>query len=737
MATITQKHRPVAVTTPLGEDVLVFGRMMARERLGRLFQFDLELFGENCEIKLTDVLGQAMVVRLELPDERGARYFHGYVTDFHYRGTNRLHYGVYHATLRPRLWFLTRTANCRIFQNETVPAIIKKICAKHGVQIADKPSLSGSYPPWEYCVQYRETDFNFVSRLMEQEGIYYYFKHEKDKHVLVLADDYGDHEKFKGYERVLYPLDVHDRHKRDHLYELNLQVSHQPGAYALRDFDFKAPGKELLAKLANPKDHALAQFEIYDYPGEYTEYGHGETYTRIRLEELLAQHERVEAKGNAAGLAVGYLFELTGCPRQDLNREYLIESATHQVESDAYETVAGSSGAGELYQGDYVLLDAKQPYRAPRTTPKPVVQGPQTAMVVGPGGEEIYTDQYGRVKVQFHWDREGKKDENSSCWIRVSQVWAGKGWGAIDIPRIGQEVIVDFLEGDPDQPIITGRVYNGASMPPYGLPGGKVISGIKSNSTKGGGGYNEYIMDDTKSNELIREHGQYDKDSTIEHDLREHVKNNRSRDVGVNEKVSVGNDRSKTIGKNETTKIGVDRTETVGSNESISVGANRTRTVGKNETVTVALTRTHTVGVNEMINVGAAQEVTIGGLQAVTVGATRALTVGTSQSTSIGTSHSEDIGTDHTAKVGKNQSISIGDNRNVQVGKNDSLKVGKNLTIDAGDQIVIKTGDASITMKKNGDIVIKGKNINIKGSGKIGVKADSDVVIKGSKIGEN
>lgn len=549
MATITQKHRPVAVTTPLGEDVLVFGRMMARERLGRLFQFDLELFGENCEIKLTDVLGQAMVVRLELPDERGARYFHGYVTDFHYRGTNRLHYGVYHATLRPRLWFLTRTANCRIFQNETVPAIIKKICAKHGVQIADKPSLSGSYPPWEYCVQYRETDFNFVSRLMEQEGIYYYFKHEKDKHVLVLADDYGDHEKFKGYERVLYPLDVHDRHKRDHLYELNLQVSHQPGAYALRDFDFKAPGKELLAKLANPKDHALAQFEIYDYPGEYTEYGHGETYTRIRLEELLAQHERVEAKGNAAGLAVGYLFELTGCPRQDLNREYLIESATHQVESDAYETVAGSSGAGELYQGDYVLLDAKQPYRAPRTTPKPVVQGPQTAMVVGPGGEEIYTDQYGRVKVQFHWDREGKKDENSSCWIRVSQVWAGKGWGAIDIPRIGQEVIVDFLEGDPDQPIITGRVYNGENMPPYALPDNQTQSGIKSHSSKDGGSenFNEIRFEDKKDEEEVYLHAEKDMNVVVENSATLKV-GFKKKDPG-SQTIDIYQDRTTTIEK--------------------------------------------------------------------------------------------------------------------------------------------------------------------------------------------
>ena len=530
MATVTQKHRLVAVKTPLGEDVLVFGRMTARERLGRLFQFDLELFSEDCEIRFKEVLGQPMVVRLELPGERGTRYFHGYVTDFRYRGMNRLRYGVYEATLRPKLWFLTRTADCRIFQNQQVPEIVRKVLTEHGIDVEFK--LSGSYRPWEYCVQYRETDFNFVSRLLEQEGIYYYFKHEENKHILVLADSYGAHGKFKGYERIPYfPPDVHDRRERDHLFELDLQASHQPGAYALKDFDFKVPSKDLLATLADPQGRAPARFEIFDYPGEYLEPGEGQTYTGIRLQELLAQYERVAARGSAAGLAVGYLFELSGCPRPDLNREYLIESATHQIESDAYDSVAGSGGAGQLYQGDYGLLDAKQPYRAPRTTPKPVVQGPQTAIVVGPKGEEIYTDQYGRVKVQFHWDREGKKDENSSCWIRVSQVWAGKQWGAIHIPRIDQEVIVDFLEGDPDRPIITGRVYNGASKPPYPLPAGKVVSGIKSDSTKGHGGYNEIVMDDTKSKEKITIHGQYDMNTVIEHDQTLTVHNNRTTKV--------------------------------------------------------------------------------------------------------------------------------------------------------------------------------------------------------------
>ncbi len=240
----------------------------------------------------------------------------------------------------------------------------------------------------------------------------------------------------------------------------------------------------------------------------------------------------------------------------------------------------------------------------PRITPKARVQGPQTAIVVGKAGEEIWTDQYGRVKVQFHWDRYGTSDEHSSCWVRVSQPWAGKGWGTMAIPRIGQEVIVDFLEGDPDQPIITGRVYNGASMPPYGLPAGAAVSGLMSNSTKGGGGYNEYVMDDTKGNELIREHGQYDKDSTIEHDLREHVLNDRSRDVTNNETIQVGNDRSKTIGNNETTAIGVDRTKKVGNNEIINIGHDRRETVANNETISIGRDDVLTVGNNLAIDAG-------------------------------------------------------------------------------------------------------------------------------------
>ncbi len=495
---ITQKHRPFAVNTSLGEDVLVFYRMVASEKIGRLFEYNLELLSERTDI-------QPLELRMQLPEERGAgtRYFNGFVTRFSYLGMRGMRYGLYSATLSPWLWFLTRTTDCRIFQNKKVPDIIKELFEEHG--IADfKVALSGEYRQWEYCVQYRETDFNFINRLMEQEGIYYYFKHENGRHILILADNYSSHNKYPEYAQVpYYPPDIMKYRERDHLYEWVIETQVQPGAYALNDFDFKAPRKNLYAALSMPKPHAQAHFEIYDYPGKYFDHGDGNLYSRVRLEELQAQHEIFLGQGIARGLATGYLFALTNCGRQDMNHEYLIISANYELQSDAYESTPNPETVSDPYQIRITAIDSQHTYRAPRITPKPIVQGPQTAIVVGKEGEEIWTDQWGRVKVKFHWDRYSKGDETSSCWIRVAQVWAGKRWGGINIPRIGEEVIVDFLEGDPDRPIITGRVFNCVTTPPYSLPQYATLSTMKTNSSKGGNGFNELRFEDKKGEEQI------------------------------------------------------------------------------------------------------------------------------------------------------------------------------------------------------------------------------------------
>ena len=309
--------------------------------------------------------------------------------------------------------------------------------------------------------------------------------------------------------------------------------------------------------------------------------------------------------------------------------------------------------------------------------------GSQTAVVVGQSGEEIWTDSQGRVKVQFYWDRNGKKNDDSSCWVRVATSWAGKNWGFIQIPRIGQEVIVDFLEGDPDRPIVTGRVYNADQTPPYTLPGDQTQSGVKSRSSKGGGtdNFNEIRFEDKKGSEQIVIHAE--KDEQI--------------DVENNESVTIGKDRTESVGANESITIGKNRTESVGGDESVSVDGNRTHSVTKNESVSVDGNRSLTVAKDETI----------------------------------------DVTGKRTDSVGKNEDVTIGENRSGNIGKDDTLSVGKNLAMDAGDSVTIKTGDASITMKKNGDIKIKGNNITIEGSGKINVKASSDVTIKGSKVSTN
>ena len=759
MATVTDtKTRVMEISTPLGRDVLLFNRMNALEELSRLSEYQIDLLSKRSDINLDEIMGKNVTIKLELPDG-GTRFFNGYVTRFAQAGTQGSYY-TYHATVRPWLWFLTRRSNCRIFQDMTVPKIVEKLFEDH--KIADvKFELSGNYAKWDYCVQYRESDFDFVSRLMEQEGIYYYFKHQDKRHTMVIADSYAAHSPVKGYaEMPFIPVGRGTSPKQEHINDWNFEREIQPGRFVMDDYNFEKPSVELQSKTNIVRKHALADYEVYDYPGEYDATGDGEHYVKTRLEEIQTQFECMRGKSNARGLTVGSLFKLTGHTRLDQNREYLITRASHFMEYGEYEA---QGGGGANYGCGFTAMNSSQPFRAQRKTFKPIVQGPQTAVVTGPSGDEIYTDKYGRVKVQFHWDREGKHDQNSSCWMRVSHPWAGKNWGAISIPRIGQEVIVDFLEGDPDQPIITGRVYNAEQMPPWELPANATQSGILSRSSKGAGAPNANAirMEDKKGAEQMWIHAEknqdievendethwvgHDREKTIDNDETTLVKHDRTETVNNNETITIGVDRKECVGKNETIAIGVNRTETVGANETITIGSNRSITVGSSETATVALQRTHTVGVNETISVGAAQEITVGAAQAITVGAMQAITVGANQTTtvgaaqsiSVGAAQSVDVGANASMKVGADESRSVTGGRSTTVGKDDALKVAKNLVIDAGDSVTIKTGSASITMKKDGTITIKGKDITIDGSGKINVKASSDVVIKGSKVGVN
>ncbi len=739
---ITQQSRMAKVNSPLGDNVLVMERLAGSESLGRLFQYELSLASENSSLKLNTLLGKPMGLAVQLADGSD-RYFHGIVARCS-QTAHRGQFASYQVTLKPWLWLLSRTSDCRIFQSKTVPDIVKQVFRDLGFSDFED-ALTRSYREWDYCVQYRETSFDFVSRLMEQEGIYYYFRHEQERHVLVLCDAYGAHGTAPGYGRVpFYPLDDQMR-ERDHIHDWHLAHEVQPGSLALNDYDFQRPSARLEVRSSIAREHSNADYPLYDYPGEYVQSKDGEQYARNRIEAIQAQYEQIRLKGNARGLGSGHLFSLTDYPRDDQNREYLIVDAEYTITQDLYESGRGS----ESFQFDSSLtcIDASQVFRPLPQTVQPIVQGPQTAMVVGPKGEEIWTDQYGRVKVHFYWDRHDQSNENSSCWIRVSQNWAGKNWGSIQIPRIGQEVIVSFLEGDPDRPIITGRVYNAEQTVPYDLPANATQSGTKSRSSKGGtpANFNEIRMEDKKGEEQLFIHAEKNQDIEVENDETHWVGHDRTKTIDNDETVHVKHDRTETVDNNETITIGVDRTEKVGNNESITIGVNRTENVGSNESISIGANRTESVGSNETISIGANRTESVGSNETISIGANRTESVGNNERITIGADRTELVTANESVFIGANQTTAVGGSesryvrgeRNTRIGKDDTLNVGKNFVLKAGDSITLQTGAASITMKKDGTIVIRGKNISIDGSGAINVKAAKNIVMKGQKILQN
>jgi len=764
---------PITLTSPLPAADLMFESMMVSAGLSSLGEMQLNLLSPKTDLKPEDLLGKTVTVSTELR-EGAKRHLNGHVTRFGISGQRGSYY-VYAATVRPWLWFLTRTSDCRIFQEMTVPDIVKKVFGDHSVASFEF-KLFRSYRTWTYCVQYRETDYNFVARLLEHEGIYWYFEHSDGKHKLILVDSQSAHDAAPGLKELPY---VEDRStvNPDTEYISDWRFARQvtTGKTAATSYDFERPSVKLDTNDKEARKYDLSDYEIFDWQGDYVKKPDGQQWTEDRLDELQTTYEPLHGMSNAHGIEVGRLLKMLKHPREDQNAEFLVTALSMNAQVTAYE----SGGEAGTFQCDFSAIPSKQQYRPPRRTPKPFVQGPQSAVVTGPSGEEIYTDKYGRVKVQFHWDREAKKNEKTSCWVRVSHPWAGKNFGVIHIPRMGQEVIVDFLEGDPDQPIITGRVYNAEQMPPWDLPANATQSGILTRSSKGGGygnanairfedkaGSEQVWIHAEKNQDIEVEHDEthwvgHDRTKTIDHDETTHVKHDRTETVDNNETITVHGQRTETVDKDETItihknrtetvdlnekiSIGVNRTENVGSNETITIGANRSITVGASETATVALQRTHAVGVNETIAIGAAQEIAIGAMQSVTVGAAQTISVGAGQTTTVGADQSNTIGAAQTTQVAADRSLSVGGAQNTSVakarstsvGEDDALTVGKNLSISAADSIAITTGDASITMKKDGTITIKGKDITIQGSGKINIKADGDIAMKGSKISQN
>jgi type VI secretion system secreted protein VgrG len=504
----------------------------------------------------------------------------------------------------PWLWFLTRTADCRIFQNMTVPDIIMKIFTD--LEFSDfKNLLQGNFEPREYCVQYRETDFNFVARLMEQYGIFYFFMHEKDKHTLVLANSPSAHQSCPGQAKARVEYSAGVMEEEDVITHWHIEQELRPGGYALTDYNFETPSTSLAVNVASTVNvGGNGKYEIYDYPGEYLKKAQGESLVKLRMEEEEVPHMVLSGASTCRAFTSGYRFDLLEHYRQDMNKSYVLTEVQHVASAGESYATEVDSGAGESYSNHFTCIPHRVLYRPPRITPRPVVQGPQTAVVVGKVGEEIWTDKYGRVKVQFHWDREGKANENSSCWIRVSQNWAGKRWGAMFIPRIGQEVIVDFLEGDPDQPIITGRVYNAEEMPPYELPTEQTKSTIKTLSSKGGGGFNEVRFEDKKGEEQLFIHAEKNLDNRVKNDSLEWVgqdrhliiKGDQLERVEGDKHLTISGDHNEKIDGTVSLKAGMDMQEKVGMKYALDAGMEIHLKAGMNLVIESGMTITLKAG---------------------------------------------------------------------------------------------------------------------------------------------
>ncbi|MFZ8680489.1 type VI secretion system Vgr family protein, partial [Enterobacter bugandensis] len=473
-------------------------------------------------------------------------------------------YAVYQLTVEPDLWPMKRDRNLRIFQGQTVPQIVKTLLGEHQVNVEDK--LTGSYRVWDYCVQYQESSLDFISRLMELEGIAYHFSHDADKHTLVLTDAATQHQPFSGYEVIPYhQTPSGGSTDEEGISQWALEDSVTPGIYSLDDYDFRKPNAWLFQAQQNPASPKPGSIDVYNWPGRFVDKGHGEFYARIRQERWQVEHQQIQATATAAGIAPGHTFTLTNAPFFSDNGEYLVTAAGYHFEENRY-----ASGEGEtIHRTDFTVIPSAVVYRPAQSTAWPRTYGPQTAKVVGPKGESIWTDKYGRVKVKFHWDRLAKGDDTSSCWVRVSSAWAGQGYGGVQIPRVGDEVVVDFINGDPDRPIITGRVYNDASMPPWALPAAATQMGFYSRS-KDGHKDNANILrfEDKAGHEQIWIHAEKNMDTDIE--------NSETHDVGVDRRKTIGQDENITIKRNLKSDVGNNETHNIGNKHVINVGKDQT-----------------------------------------------------------------------------------------------------------------------------------------------------------------
>lgn len=680
-----------------------------KEDLFSSFKAEITLVSDR-RLESSELLGKN--VRSKIEGRVSERYIHGHISEYE-ELPMRKGYHLFKITIVSELWVLTQIKTIQIYQNMTVPQIIEEVFKSSRI-LFDNYSLRliMKYKPREYCVQYRETNMDFIKRLMAEEGMFFYHEFTDKGWKLIITDTYMYHESIPGHSKVVIFSEKGQLVTiEDHITQFEAMERITAERVHLKDYHFKRPS---LHPQAQAKHKVVKNFyTIYDYPGSLDDDQTGSRLADVHLQRITWKKKTFKGEGVCRQLTPGHVFTLADHIEDDFNADYIVTSVTHKGKQPQVLRELEGSETGTQYGNTFTCIPADVTYR-PALRKKPSVKGIQSAVVTGPPNEEIYVDEWGRIKIKFHWDLLGQ-EERTSCWVRVSQMWAG-GFGgceSIFTPRIGQEVLVDFLDGDPDRPVVVGTVFNASAGPPYNLPQHKTRSTIKTHTVKGEG-FNELRFEDLKGSEEIYIHGQKDwnieilndKGQTIGHDEKLDVKNDRTKTVGHDQKEEIKNDKSITVGKNHT--------ETIGENMSVKIGKNFDETTGENKTVDVGKNFRNTIGENADVSVKGNETVDIG----------------KNHKNTISENSVRDVGKDMTVRVGSNSSLTVDKNISASAQENVTTTSGKNFSItSSGGDVVIRAGGASVTITKSGDIKLDGVNISVNAAGKI--------TMKGTNINQN
>ena len=708
-----QKGHSLAVDG-LSTDLRVLG-FEGHEAISQLFEFDVSIASQDAAVDFASVIRRKALLTIEVDGESGSRPVHGVVSRFEARSSDK-RWSHYSLTIVPWAWLLLQRSDTRIFQEKTAPEIVKAVLDEAGYVTGKdfKLSLQATYVTREYCVQYRESDWDFVSRLLEEEGIFYYFDQSDSGHTLVLADRAAAYPPIAGKATLLFRPGAGSlgapATRDDHITSFQMSRHVRSGKTTLRDWNFKKPALLLESKKSGSVDADLA---VYDYPGEYEAAADGDALASARFDELEAERSTGGGDSACSRFAPGHTFTVSEHPREAFNAAYLLTRVTHSGAHPAADAPTDDEERRSVYRNEFTMMPAATLFRPPRVTRRPHIHGVQTAIVVGPEGEEIYVDEHCRVKVQFHWDRKGRKDDKSSCWVRVAQTWASASFGAMFIPRMKDEVVVTFLEGDPDRPLIVGSVYHGTNVPPYGLPANKTRSTVKSNSSPGGDGSNELRFEDKKGSEEVYVHAQ--KDWTIG------VENDKNQKVGHDETLAVDNDRTKTVKHDQTAFVEHDDTFTVKHDQSLDVQNDRAVTVQNDHTEKVTGNQSLTVGKAQTLAVSDKQEVTVDKTRSLTVGGDVTETFKAKLTVSVTGDVSETLEAKRTVQVSGDHAESIGGKETLEITGDSAETVGGKKSFTVTGDVTITSGSSTVTIKPSGEITIQGVKMKIDASGPLAI----------------